>query len=249
MCVCVFFVIGIHRAIQHTNERTSVVCACEWLRAGANIAFVHLKLPIVLLFSRSDGGAQRQEQQQEEQQRGVAKPAASSAVATAAAAAAADPAGLRPTSFDKAQFQALAHLSRVVGPGFWASDLGRRATALHAKDLKRKREAAHEIVRLEVCTVRAWKNRFGRSLRVPEVLLLALVFVHHARLAAALLGIQSHPRADNALLSETRYDKRAPMPTVLSTAVVEAAASKGGGAARFGHVPRPRMFALDVVLR
>ena len=73
------------------------------------------------------------------------------AAAAAAASAAADPEGLRPTSFDEAQFQALAFLSRVVGPGFWASDLGRRATALHLKDLKHKREAAHEIVRLEVC--------------------------------------------------------------------------------------------------
>ncbi|CAN0287228.1 unnamed protein product, partial [Ectocarpus sp. 12 AP-2014] len=82
-------------------------------------------------------------------------PTASSAAAAAAAAAASaaatarNPYGLRPTSFDEAQFQALAHLSRVVGPGFWASDLGRRAAALHQQELKRRREAAHEIVRLE----------------------------------------------------------------------------------------------------
>lgn len=81
----------------------------------------------------------------------VAKLAGSTtAVAAAAAAAAVYPTGLRPTSFDKAQFQALAHLCRVVGPGFWASDIGRRATVLRLRDLKQKREAAHEIVRLEV---------------------------------------------------------------------------------------------------
>lgn len=79
----------------------------------------------------------------------LSSPAA--AAITAAAACASTEVGLRPTSFDEAQWQALIHLCRVVGPGFWASDLGQRCTKLRSKDLKRKREVAQEIVQLEVC--------------------------------------------------------------------------------------------------
>lgn len=57
---------------------------------------------------------------------------------------------LRPTSFDEAQWQALAHLCRVVGPGFWASDLGRRYNLLRQQDTIRRRVAARDIVRIEV---------------------------------------------------------------------------------------------------
>ncbi|CAM9339893.1 unnamed protein product, partial [Laminaria digitata] len=78
-------------------------------------------------------------------------PVASSAAAAAAATAAsvATPASLRPTSFDEAQWHALSYLCKSVGPGFWTSDLGRRAALLRSKELKREREAAHESVRLE----------------------------------------------------------------------------------------------------
>ena len=82
-------------------------------------------------------------------------PVASSAAAAAAAAAASvsTPESLRPTSFDEAQWHALSYLCKVVGPGFWASDLGRRAALLRSKELKRERETANESVRLEVCTM------------------------------------------------------------------------------------------------
>lgn len=82
-------------------------------------------------------------------------PVAPSAAAAAAAAAASEstPESLRPTSFDEAQWHALSYLCKAVGPGFWASDLGRRAALLRSKELKREREAAHESVRLEVCTM------------------------------------------------------------------------------------------------
>ena len=81
-------------------------------------------------------------------------PVAPSAAAAAAAAATSvsTPTSLRPTSFDEAQWHALSYLCKAVGPGFWASDLGRRAALLRSKKLKREREAAHESVRLEVCT-------------------------------------------------------------------------------------------------
>lgn len=82
-------------------------------------------------------------------------PVASSAAAAAAATAAsvATRASLRPTSFDEAQWHALSYLCKSVGPGFWTSDLGRRAALLRSKELKREREAALESVRLEVCTM------------------------------------------------------------------------------------------------
>lgn len=79
--------------------------------------------------------------------------AASIAALVATAVAATTPTlggGLRPTTFDEAQWQALMHLCRVVGPGFWVSDLGQRFTMLHSKGLKKRRDAANEIVRLEV---------------------------------------------------------------------------------------------------
>lgn len=76
--------------------------------------------------------------------------AASSTIA-AAIASVPSSVGLRPTSFDEAQWHALAHLCRVVGSGFGMSNLGRRANDLRSKDLKRKRKAAYESVRLEVC--------------------------------------------------------------------------------------------------
>lgn len=75
------------------------------------------------------------------------------AAAAAAAASAATPTSLRPTSFDEAQWHALSYLCKAVGPGFWASDFGRRAALLRSKDLKRERDAAHESVRLEVCAM------------------------------------------------------------------------------------------------
>lgn len=80
------------------------------------------------------------------------------AVAAVAAATHASLSGLRPTFFDAAQWQALSHLSRVVGSGFWASDLGRRFIVRHTGSVQLKRRTAYDIVRLEVryeaCTVR-----------------------------------------------------------------------------------------------
>lgn len=57
---------------------------------------------------------------------------------------------LRPTLFDQAQWQALAYLCRVVGPGFWASDLGQRHAVLREKARTKSREDALEMARIEV---------------------------------------------------------------------------------------------------
>lgn len=61
---------------------------------------------------------------------------------------------LRPTWFDDAQWEALAHLCRVAGPGFWASDLGRCHLRQRQLAASKRRDVAHEIVRIEVRNAR-----------------------------------------------------------------------------------------------
>lgn len=61
---------------------------------------------------------------------------------------------LRPTWFDDAQWEALAHLCRVAGPGFWASDLGRCHVRQRQLAASKRRDVAHEIVHIEVRNAR-----------------------------------------------------------------------------------------------
>lgn len=62
---------------------------------------------------------------------------------------------LRPTTFDEAQWLALAHLCRVVGPGFWTADLCRRYNFLRRQKFQKRQETIYEIAKEEVCGERA----------------------------------------------------------------------------------------------